>query len=112
MVTSYGTLLRLPQLEALQWNLVVLDEAQAIKNPSARQTRAAKKLRGRARVALTGTPVENRLSDLWSIFDFAEPRAARLRAGVHRVHEAARGAAAQPASSRCARWSGRTCCGG
>jgi non-specific serine/threonine protein kinase len=51
----------------------VLDEAQAIKNPGARQTRAAKKLACRARIALTGTPVENRLSDLWSIFDFANP---------------------------------------
>jgi non-specific serine/threonine protein kinase len=55
------------------WRLVVLDEAQAIKNPGAKQTRAAKQLRSRARLALTGTPVENRLSDLWSIFDFINP---------------------------------------
>jgi len=51
----------------------VIDEAQAIKNPGAKQTRAVKKLIARTRVALTGTPVENRLSDLWSIFDFTHP---------------------------------------
>ena len=73
VVTSYASLLRLPWLETTRFDLVVLDEAQAIKNPGARQARAAKKLEGRARIALTGTPVENRLSDLWSIFDFANP---------------------------------------
>jgi len=52
---------------------VVLDEAQAIKNPGARQTRAVKALRSRLRLALTGTPVENRAGDLWSLFDFANP---------------------------------------
>ena len=51
----------------------MLDEAQAIKNPAARQTRAAKQIDARARIALTGTPVENRLGDLWSIFDFINP---------------------------------------
>jgi len=51
----------------------VLDEAQNIKNPSSKQTRATKGLRARARVALTGTPVENRLGDLWSLFDFLNP---------------------------------------
>jgi non-specific serine/threonine protein kinase len=53
--------------------MVVLDEAQAIKNPDAKQTRAAKKLDARVRFALTGTPIENRLGDLWSIFDFINP---------------------------------------
>jgi SNF2 family DNA or RNA helicase len=52
---------------------VILDEAQAIKNSGARQTRAVKELQADAHVALTGTPVENRLSDLWSIFDFLNP---------------------------------------
>jgi len=52
---------------------VILDEAQAIKNSGTRQARAVKELRAAARVALTGTPVENRLSDLWSIFDFLNP---------------------------------------
>jgi non-specific serine/threonine protein kinase len=51
----------------------VLDEAQAIKNPGARQTRLVKQIDARARIALTGTPVENRLGDLWSLFDFINP---------------------------------------
>ncbi|MDP2826880.1 MAG: DEAD/DEAH box helicase [Sulfuritalea sp.] len=73
VVTSYGTLLRLPLLESMEWRLAVIDEAQAIKNPGAKQTRQVKKLKAGARIALTGTPVENRLSDLWSIFDFTHP---------------------------------------
>jgi len=73
VITSYGSLLRIPWLATTEWNLAVLDEAQAIKNPGAKQTKAAKKLVAHARVALTGTPVENRLGDLWSIFDFCNP---------------------------------------
>jgi non-specific serine/threonine protein kinase len=73
IVTTYGTLARMDALRARDWSLAILDEAQAIKNPGARQTGAAKALRARARVALTGTPVENRLGDLWSIFDFLNP---------------------------------------
>ncbi len=73
VITSYGTLLRLPWLKDTPWRLVVIDEAQAIKNPNAKQTRATKQLGAEARIALTGTPVENRLEDLWSIFDFINP---------------------------------------
>ena len=73
VITSYGSLLRVPGLRTIAWQLVVLDEAQAIKNPGARQTRAVKALNAQARIALTGTPVENRLTDLWSIFDFINP---------------------------------------
>jgi non-specific serine/threonine protein kinase len=73
VIVSYGSLLRLPLLAAAEWRFVILDEAQAIKNPNARQTRAAKTLKARARIALTGTPVENHLGDLWSIFDFLNP---------------------------------------
>jgi len=73
VITSYGSLLRIPWLASTSWHLVVLDEAQAIKNPDAKQTRAAKTLAARARIALTGTPIENRLGDLWSIFDFLNP---------------------------------------
>ncbi len=72
-ITSYGTLLRLPVLAEMSWRLLILDEAQAIKNPNAKQTRATKALRAQARIALTGTPVENSLSDLWSIFDVINP---------------------------------------
>ncbi len=73
VITSYGSLLRLPVLGERTWCLVVLDEAQAMKNPNAKQTRAAKALKAQARIALTGTPVENHLGDLWSIFDFINP---------------------------------------
>jgi non-specific serine/threonine protein kinase len=73
VITSYGTLLRAPWMESYAWRVAVLDEAQAIKNPGAKQTRLTKKLNARSRIALTGTPVENRLSDLWSIFDFTHP---------------------------------------
>jgi len=73
VLTTYGMLLRQGWMLEMDWGLVILDEAQAIKNPGSRQTRAVKKLKCRARIALTGTPVENRLSDLWSIFDFLCP---------------------------------------
>jgi superfamily II DNA or RNA helicase len=73
VITSFGSLLRQPVLETIQWRIVIVDEAQAIKNPSAKQTRQVKQLQAQSRIALTGTPVENRLSDLWSIFDFTHP---------------------------------------
>ena len=73
VITSYGSLLRIPVFAETDWRFVILDEAQAIKNPNARQTKAAKALKARARIALTGTPVENHLGDLWSIFDFINP---------------------------------------
>lgn len=61
------------QLVRVEWGLVVLDEAQYIKNHATKTTRAVKRLRAPLRFALTGTPVENRLSELWSIFDFLMP---------------------------------------
>ena len=73
VITSYGWLLRAPWLTKIPWRLAALDEAQAIKNPGAKQTRAVKQLDAQARIVLTGTPVENRLGDLWSIFDFLNP---------------------------------------
>ena len=73
VVTTYGAVRALPWLSAFDWHLAVVDEAQAIKNPEAKQTRAVKALQARARIALTGTPIENRLGDLWSIFDFLNP---------------------------------------
>jgi non-specific serine/threonine protein kinase len=73
VITSYGSLLRMPWLKEVPWRLLILDEAQAIKNPGAKQTQAAKKIRADARIVMTGTPVENRLMDLWSLFDFTHP---------------------------------------
>ncbi len=73
VMTTYGTLVRQPRLRELPWSLVILDEAQAIKNPDTRQSRAVRSLNTARRLVLTGTPVENRLGDLWSIFDFLNP---------------------------------------
>jgi non-specific serine/threonine protein kinase len=73
VVTSYGCAGRYAFLGQEKWGAVVLDEAQAIKNPAAKQTRAVKALDARWRLALTGTPIENRLADLWSLFDFLCP---------------------------------------
>ncbi|MDA0348538.1 MAG: DEAD/DEAH box helicase [Verrucomicrobia bacterium] len=73
VLTSYGMLRRQPWLLDLEWQLVILDEAQAVKNPGSRQTKAVKQLKANSRIALSGTPIENRLSDLWSLFDFLCP---------------------------------------
>jgi len=74
LITSY-TLARKDNalLTAIDWHRVVLDEAQNIKNPKSAQTKAILKLKANHRLALTGTPVENRLMDLWSIFNFLNP---------------------------------------
>ena len=111
MITTYGTLVRAPWLTRTRWDLAILDEAQAIKNPGAKQTRAVKALDARARIALTGTPVENRLGDLWSIFDFAEPGPARLGEAVH-ARSRKRPGATPAATARCASWCGPTFCAG
>ncbi len=73
VLTTYGMLLRQKWLLDIDWQLTILDEAQAIKNPGSRQTKSVKQLKSKSRIALTGTPVENRLSDLWSLFDFLSP---------------------------------------
>ena len=69
-VTTYGMAARINALQAITWDCVILDEAQAIKNPLTKQTRELKKLSARMRIAMTGTPVENDLTNLWSLFDF------------------------------------------
>jgi hypothetical protein len=73
IVTTYGVLVRSDWMKECRWRLVILDEAQAIKNSGTKQTRAVKELTAGGRIAMTGTPVENRLSDLWSLFDFLNP---------------------------------------
>lgn len=73
VLTTYGTLTRLGWLQERAWELVVIDEAQAIKNPGTAQSRAVKSLTSRMRFALTGTPVENRPGEIWSLFDFLAP---------------------------------------
>jgi hypothetical protein len=73
VITTYTMLAKLEWLRARTWDLAILDEAQAIKNAATRQARTVKELKSAGRIALTGTPVENRLDDLWSIFDFLNP---------------------------------------
>ena len=69
-ITTYGMTIRHPELEKITWDCLVLDEAQAIKNPVSKQTRQIKKLHTRMKIAMTGTPIENDLTNLWSLFDF------------------------------------------
>ena len=74
LITTYNLIYRENELfSSIDWTGIVLDEAQNIKNPYAKQTRAIKKLKGSYRIALTGTPIENKLRDLWSIMDFINP---------------------------------------
>jgi len=74
VITSYPLVYRDEKtLEAVNWQGLVLDEAQNVKNPEAKQSRAVRQLQGQFRIALTGTPLENRLSELWSIMDFLNP---------------------------------------
>ncbi len=74
VVTTYALVARdRESLEAVEWGRVVLDEAQNIKNSAARQSQAVRALRAPRRTALTGTPVENRLAELWSIMEFLNP---------------------------------------
>jgi SNF2 family DNA or RNA helicase len=74
MVTTYATATRdIDELAGCEWQRVVLDEAQAVKNSRSQAARAVRRLRAGQRIALTGTPVENRLAELWSLMDFLNP---------------------------------------
>jgi SNF2 family DNA or RNA helicase len=74
VITSYSLVYRdIKHLQTVDWQGVILDEAQNIKNPEAKQSQAVRQLESQFRVALTGTPVENRLAELWSIMDFLNP---------------------------------------
>ena len=71
ILTTYAILrIDLEKFQKTNWDLLIIDEAQNIKNPSTSQTQAIKAIKAQMKVAMTGTPVENRLSELWSIFDF------------------------------------------
>ncbi len=72
-ITSYGLLRQDPSIVDQQWDSAILDEAQTIKNPESQVARAAHHIRASFRIALSGTPVENRLEDLWSQFEFLNP---------------------------------------
>jgi len=74
VITTYGTAVRdMDQLSEISWGKVVIDEAQAIKNPAAETSKELRRLDAHSRIALTGTPIENGLGDLWSIMDWANP---------------------------------------
>lgn len=73
VITTYSNIYRLPWIDKVAWNIVICDEAQSIKNPNTKQTLSIKKIPSQVRFILTGTPVENRLLDLWSLFDFVAP---------------------------------------
>ncbi len=73
VITTYALIQRYSWLQDHVWHYIILDEAQAIKNPGTKQSRAVKKLISTNRIIMTGTPVENRLSDIWSLFDFLNP---------------------------------------
>lgn len=74
VITTYGTAVRdIEALEAIEWGRIVLDEAQAIKNPANETAQQLRRLSAHSRLALTGTPIENGLGDLWAILDFTNP---------------------------------------
>ncbi len=88
IITSYG-LLRKDKaiLKDIAWSRIIIDEAQNIKNPTAQQTKALLSLSAPSRLALTGTPIENRLMDLWSIFNFLNPGLLGSQAGFRKQFE-------------------------
>lgn len=73
IITTYSLCKKYDWLKSYRWNYVILDEAQAVKNPGAKQSKAVKNLNANNRIIMTGTPIENRSGDLWSLFDFLNP---------------------------------------
>ena len=74
VVMSYETMARgIEDLIQYQWRFLIADEAQRVKNPDTQRAKAIRRLRAEARIAITGTPVENKLRDIWSLFDFLAP---------------------------------------
>ncbi|MBM0126608.1 DEAD/DEAH box helicase [Pimelobacter simplex] len=101
VLTTYGTLRRdADTLAAVAWDLVVADEAQHVKNSRTSTARALRRLPGRARVALTGTPVENDLTELWSILDWCVPGLLGSRQAFRRVWGAPIESGAEPTKAR------------
>jgi hypothetical protein len=97
VLTTYATAVRdMDQLETVEWRRVVVDEAQAIKNHQNETAQALRRLRAWSRLAMTGTPIENGLGDLWAILDFANPGLVGGRSGF--VEALGRVTGAQPSS--------------
>ncbi len=72
-ITTYAMVTKIETLKEYNWDYLILDEAQAIKNAGNKQSKQIKLLKSKMRIALTGTPIENKLGDLWSLFDFLNP---------------------------------------
>src|SRR6185436_13598891 len=88
IVTNYAILRRdLEALQKFEFSAIILDEAQFIKNPAAQVSQSVKQLIGDQRLALTGTPLENRLLDLWSIVDFIQPGYLGTQAKFTEIYE-------------------------
>jgi len=100
IVTNYALLRRdLEELNKFDFGVLVLDEAQFIKNPTAQVTQSVKQLKADHRVALTGTPLENRLLDLWSICDFIQPGYLGTQEHFHETYDPKSGAETEEAIS-------------
>ena len=92
-ITTYGMATKLESLKEKEWDCMILDEAQAIKNPTTKQTREIKKMKSKMRIAMTGTPIENDLTNLWSLFDFLNHG---LLGSSKEFHEFCKGLEAHP----------------
>tara|TARA_A100001015_G_scaffold239036_1_gene272227 strand:- start:827 stop:3502 length:2676 start_codon:yes stop_codon:yes gene_type:complete len=73
VITTYNLSKKIGWLKEKNWNIFILDEAQAIKNPNSQQTKSIKEIPSRVKITMTGTPIENSATDLWSLFDFSCP---------------------------------------
>ncbi|MFF5027851.1 SNF2-related protein [Streptomyces collinus] len=103
VITTYGTLRRDPDLAATHWGLVVADEAQHIKNPASATAKALRDLPARSRLAVTGTPVENNLTELWAILDWTNPGLFGTRAAFRARYGAVEKDPGAPAAAGLAR---------
>ncbi|MFM7072184.1 MAG: SNF2-related protein [Planctomycetota bacterium] len=98
VLTTYGTLRRdVPTLKEIQFDYAILDEAQAIKNASSQSAKSCRLIRARHRLAMTGTPIENHLGELWSLFEFINPGMLGMSSAFQRLAKSARGAGEQVA---------------
>ncbi|MEV7470107.1 SNF2-related protein [Streptomyces kronopolitis] len=104
VITTYGTARRdTPALAAVKWGLVVADEAQHIKNPAAATAKALRELPTHARLAVTGTPAENNLTELWAILDWTNPHLFGTRTAFRARYAAVEKDPASPAAARLTR---------
>ena len=114
VVTTYGLLqIDAGALSAVDWHSAVLDEAQAVKNPATKRARAARELKARFRLVTTGTPIQNSLMDLYSLFGFVNPGCSARRSTTGATSRRPSSAAGTPRRGPgCADSSRRSCCGG